>query len=207
VALRDLLAAIEAEAAADVTRLRAERHRAAAAVLADAEWQAAELERSAVSAAEEEEQEAGERRLAAARQSIAGRLRDAYEAAYRQICRDARARLRAVRERSDYPAILAALIGEARAALPAEIVLRVDPADELLIRRLLRGENRLRVETTLRCAGGVVVADGAGASARNTVEERFAAAEPYRRALAGRLLAADADGDPCTSAASGPVPA
>jgi len=39
----------------------------------------------------------------------------------------------------------------------------------------------------LRCAGGLEAADGRGARVRNTVEERFTAAEPALRALAGRL--------------------
>jgi V/A-type H+/Na+-transporting ATPase subunit E len=207
-ALQDLLAAIEADAAADIERLRAGRHREAAAILADAERQAAELERSAVSAAEQEERQAGERRLMAAREAIAGRLRDTHEDAYQQISRNARARLQMVRDRGDYPAIVAALLEEARVVLPAGAVVRVDPADEPLIRRLLRGENRLRVAATLRCAGGVVVADEeAGANVRNTVEERFTAAQPDLRALVGRLLGADGDGDPLAGATSGQVPA
>jgi hypothetical protein len=45
----------------------------------------------------------------------------------------------------------------------------------------------VRVEPTLRCAGGLEAADGRGARVRNTVEERFTAAEPALRALAGRL--------------------
>jgi V/A-type H+/Na+-transporting ATPase subunit E len=206
-ALHDLLAAIEADATADIERLRAGRHREAGAILADAERQAAELERSAVSAAEQTEREAGERRLTAALEAIAGRLRDAHEDAYQQICRDARARLRMVRERGDYPAIVARLLEEARSVLPSGVVVRVDPADELLIRRLLRGENRLRVAATLRCAGGVVVTDEAGASVRNTAEERFTAAEPDLRVLVGRLLGADGDGAPLAGAASRWAPA
>jgi len=154
-ALRDLLAAIEAEAATDIERLRAERHREAAAILADAELQATELERSAVCSAEHEEREAGERRLAAARQAIAGRQCDAHEAAYQQIAGEVRACLRTVRERGDYPAILAALLDEARSALPAGTLVRVDPADEGAGRRLIQGENGVRVAATLRCAGGL----------------------------------------------------
>ena len=190
-ALRDLLAAIEAEAAADIRRLRAERHREAAAIIEDAERRAAELERSAVAAAEQAEREAGERRLAAARQAIAGRLREAQEAAYQQIARDVRAGVLAAREREDYPAILAALLHEARSALPAGIIVQVAQPDELLIRRLLRDESRLRVTVTLPNAGGVQVTDGAGAVVRNTLEDRLAAAEPELRGLVGGLLAED----------------
>lgn len=191
-ALRDLLAAIEAEAAADINRLRAERDREAAAIIEDAGRRAAELKRSAVAAAEQAEREAGERRLAAARSAIAGRLREAQEAAYQQIARDVRARVLAARERDDYPAILAALLREARSALPATGNVQVTQADEPLIRRLLQAEPRLRVTVALPdTGGGVAITDGAGAVARNTLEDRLAAAEPELRALVGRVLAGD----------------
>jgi vacuolar-type H+-ATPase subunit E/Vma4 len=190
-ALRDLLAAIEAEAAADIWRLRAERRREAAAIIEDAGRQAAELKRSAVAAAEQAEREAGERRLAAARHTVAGRLREAQEAAYQQIARDARARVLAARKRDDYPAILAALLHEARSALPAGSNVQVAQADEPLVRRLLQGGPRLRVTVTLPDTGGVEVTDGAGAVVRNTLENRLTAAEPELRGLVGRLLAGD----------------
>jgi vacuolar-type H+-ATPase subunit E/Vma4 len=190
-ALRDLLAAIEAEAAADVRRLRAERHRKAAAIIEDAGRRAAELERSAVAAAEQAEREAGERRLMTARHAIAGRLYEAQEAAYQQIARDVRAGVLAARERDDYPAILAALLHEARSALPAGSSVQVAQADEVLIRRLLRDEPGLRVTVTLPNTGGVAVTDGAGTVACNTLEGRLAAAEPELRRLVGKVLAGD----------------
>lgn len=190
-ALRDLLATIEAEAAADIGRLRAERRREAAAIIEDARRRAAELKRSAVAAAEQDEREAGERRLAAARQASAGRLREAQEAAYQQIARDVRASVLAARERDDYTAILAVLLHEARSALPAGTNVHVAQADQLLVRRLLQGEPRLRVTVTLPDTGGVAVTDGAGAVVRNTLEDRLAAAEPELRGLVGRLLAGD----------------
>jgi vacuolar-type H+-ATPase subunit E/Vma4 len=190
-ALRDLLAAIEAEAAADIGRLKAERQREAAAIISDAERRSAELEQSAISAAEQAEREAGERRLMTARQAIAGRLREVQEAAYQQIATDIRAGVLAARERDDYLVILAELLHEARSALPAGSIVQVAPADELLIRRMLCGEPRLQVTVTLPNTGGVEVTDGAGAVACNTLEDRLAAAEPELRALVGRLLAQD----------------
>jgi vacuolar-type H+-ATPase subunit E/Vma4 len=190
-ALRDLLAAIEAEAADDIGRLRTERYREAAAIVSEAERRSAELEQSAVAAAEEAEREAGERRLTTARQAIAGRLREAQEAQYQQIARDVRARVLAPREREDYPAILAALLHEARSALPAASNVHVAQADERLARRLLQAEPRLRVTVTLADTGGVTLTDGAGTTVRNTMEDRLAAAEPELRVLVSRLLAGD----------------
>jgi hypothetical protein len=52
-------------------------------------------------------------------------LRDAHQAAYQQIAAETGARPTKVRERGDYPTILAALLAEARAALPAATVGRV----------------------------------------------------------------------------------
>jgi vacuolar-type H+-ATPase subunit E/Vma4 len=186
-ALRDLLAAIEAEAAAETSRLRHDRHRQADAIIAEAHRKARELEVAALATAEKEERRAGEQRLAAARRANAARLLDAREAAYEEIAQVARSRLGAIREREDYPEILAALLAEARSILPAGDLVRVDPSDERLVRRLLAGD-RLRVEPMLRCAGGVEVADGRGGRVRNTLEDRFTAAEPGLRALVGRLL-------------------
>ena len=100
----------------------------------------------------------------------------------------ARPQLRTVRERDDYPAILAALLDEVRALLPAVALVRVGPSDDLLVRRLLAGEDQVRVEPTLRCAGGLEVTDDRGARVCNTVEERFTAAEPALRAMAGRRV-------------------
>ena len=185
-ALPDLLAAIEAEAAAETARLRASRRAQADAILAEARQRARDLQAAAVTAAERGERQAGVLRLAAARETAAGRVRDAQEDAYQRIGQEVRERLRAVRRRADYPAIMAALLGEARSLLPALSLVRVDPVDEPLARRLLAGE-QVRVEPTLRCTGGLEAADGRGARVRNTVEERFAAAEPALRALAGRL--------------------
>jgi vacuolar-type H+-ATPase subunit E/Vma4 len=187
-ALRDLLAVIEADAAAETARLRAERAAAAEAIMSDARRRAGELEAAAVAAAETEERRAGELRVATARAAAGRQLLEAHEAVHQQIIDDVRDRLRSARRRDDYPRILAALIAQARAALPGATTVRVDPADEGLARRLLRAEPALRVEPSLRCAGGAEVADGYGATATNTVEARLAAAEPVLRTLVGRLL-------------------
>jgi len=186
-ALPDLLAAIEAEAAAETARLHAGRQAQADAILAEARQRARAVQAAAVAAAERDERQAGALRLAAARETAAARVRDAQEDVYRRIAQRARERLRGVRGRDDYPAIMAALLDEARSLLPAVSLVRVDPADEPLARRLLAGEPGVRVEPTLRCAGGLEAADGRGARVRNTVEERLTAAEPALRALAGRL--------------------
>lgn len=191
--LRDLLAVIEAEATADIGRLRDERSRETAAITEDAQRQARELERSAVAAADQAERAAGERRLAAARDELAARLRDTWEAAYQKIARDVWTEVLAARERDDYAVILAALLHEARSVLPAANAVQVARADEHLVRRLLEDEPGIRVTVTRPEAGGVTVTDAAGAVARNTLEDRLAAAEPGLRELAGKVLAGGRD--------------
>jgi len=206
-ALQDLLAAIEADAAAEAGRLRAERAAAAEAIIGDAGRRAAELEAAAIAAAERDERRAGELRVATARSAAGRQLLEAHEAVHQQIIDDVRDRLRSVRHLRDYPGILAALIAQALAALPSGTTVRVDPADEALARRLLRADGgpgagrrgEVTVEPSLNCAGGAEVADGAGAAASNTVEARLAAAEPALRTMVGRILN-DARGE----AAAGP---
>jgi vacuolar-type H+-ATPase subunit E/Vma4 len=187
-ALADLLTALETEASAEASRLRDERRAAAAAVITDARRQATDLVAAAVDAAGREEQRAGALRLRASRDALAARMREGREVAYRRIAERVRAELAAVRERADYPAILAALLAEARAVAPATGTVRVCPADEPLVRRWLADEPDVRIEATLDSAGGVEISDGAGTRVRNTVEDRFTTAEPALRALVGELL-------------------
>jgi vacuolar-type H+-ATPase subunit E/Vma4 len=205
-ALRDLLAAIEADATAEAARLRAGRQAAAEAIMARARDEAAELQTAAVSAAERDELAAAELRLADAGDAAAGRLREAHEAAYQRIASDVRGQLREIRRRGDYPQILSTWITEARAALPGATVVQVDPADEALARRLLEDETPLRVEPVLSCAGGVAVSDGAATTVINTLEGRLAAAEPALRALTGRLLGDDPERCLATAPGSEAVP-
>jgi vacuolar-type H+-ATPase subunit E/Vma4 len=202
-ALRDLLAAIETDAAAEAARLRAGRQAAAEAILARARDEASELQAGAVSAAEQAELAAAELRLAEARDAASTRLRQAHETAYQRIASDVRDQLREIRRRADYPQILASWMSEARAALSGATVVEVDPADEALARRLLAGQPPVTVEPALSCAGGAKVSDGAGATAVNTVEGRLAVAEPALRALTGQLLRYDSQGCPATMASPG----
>jgi vacuolar-type H+-ATPase subunit E/Vma4 len=98
-----------------------------------------------------------------------------------------RRRLETVRESSSYRTVLRALLRESLAALPAATVLRVDPRDERLAQDLLAElDVELELVATLQTAGGLELARGEDRVARNTVEERFANAEPRLRLLFGR---------------------
>ena len=86
-----------------------------------------------------------------------------------------------------YGTALRALLRESVTALPAAAVLRVDPRDDRMAADLL-GElgAELEIAATLETAGGVELARGEDRVVRNTVEERFANAEPALRLLFGR---------------------
>ena len=116
-------------------------------------------------------------------------LREAREEAFQAFVAELHGRLVSLRERADYPAILRTLIRESIAPVPAATVLRVDPRDERLVAELRRElAAELEVEPTLETAGGVELADRDGRTARNTIEERLANAEPELRLLFGAMF-------------------
>jgi vacuolar-type H+-ATPase subunit E/Vma4 len=184
--LADLLAGLEAEAASEAALLEAETREEAARIVDAARVEARALEERAVQAGEAGLQREAEQRRALARLAAAGAMREAREAAFGEFLAGVRARLEALREGSEYPSLLRALIRESSAALPAATVLRVDPRDERLAASLVRDlDLALDVVAVLDTAGGVELASGDGRTVRNTLEERLANAEPPLRLLFG----------------------
>jgi vacuolar-type H+-ATPase subunit E/Vma4 len=101
-------------------------------------------------------------------------------------------RLTTLRASAGYPDMLRNAIEESLAALPTATTLRVDPRDERLAIALLEQLGaRLSVVATLETAGGVEVVGSDGRNVRNTLEERFANAEPALRLLFGQTFAED----------------
>ena len=189
-ALVELLAGLEAEAAAETARLEAETRAEAERIVEAARSEAQALREQAARAGENELQREAEQRRAAARLAAAAVVREAHEQAFRDVLAEVRARLEELRERPGYRALLRALIGECLAALPAATVLRVDARDERLAAGLLGElEVELRIVADLETAGGVELEHDDGRAVRNTVEERLANAEPTLRLLFGEALA------------------
>jgi vacuolar-type H+-ATPase subunit E/Vma4 len=188
-ALVELLAGLEAEAASDAARLEAETREEANRILETARAEARQLQEQSAHANERELDGEAERRRALARLSAAAAVREAREEAFREFLAEVREHLAALRERAEYPSLLRALIRESTTALPDATVLRVDPRDERLASALVENlDAELNVVAVLTTAGGVELASGDGRTVRNTVEERLANAEPALRLLFGAAL-------------------
>jgi V/A-type H+-transporting ATPase subunit E len=191
-ALSDLLAGLKAEAAAEDARLDVETRAEATRIAAAAQDEARILKEQAHRVVEDELRREAETRRARARLAAAGAVRQAREQAFRELLAEVHRRLDAIRESPKYPTVLRALLRESLTALPAATVLRVDPRDERIAADLLAelGAN-LEITATLETAGGVELARGADRVVRNTVEERFANAEPALRLLFDRTQPAE----------------
>lgn len=185
-ALGDLLAGLEAEAAAETARLEAETREEAERIVEAARAEARALQEQAAHAGEAELRREAEQRRALARLAAAAAVREAREEAFRQFLAEVRARLDALRESSEFPAVLRSLIRESRAALPSATTLRIDPRDASLTAGLL-GELDLELDVVaaLETAGGIELSSDDGRTVRNTIEERLANAEPALRLLFG----------------------
>jgi V/A-type H+-transporting ATPase subunit E len=191
-ALSDLLAGLKAEAAAEDARFDAETRAEATRIAAAAQDEARMLQEQTLRVVEDELRREAETRRARARLAAAASLRQAHEEAFQAFLAEVRRRLDAIRESPSYPRVLGALLRESLTALPAAAVLRVDPRDERMAADLLAELGaKLEIAGTLETAGGVELARGEDRVLRNTVEERFANAEPALRLLFGRTQPAE----------------
>jgi vacuolar-type H+-ATPase subunit E/Vma4 len=186
-ALADLLAGLEAEAAAEEAQLEAETSAEVIRIDAAAKSDARLLRKEALREVEDELRREAEARRARARLAAAAAVRQARDDSFRECLEDVRGRLEAIRNSSSYPTVLRALLRESLAALPTATVLRVDPRDERVAAHLLTELGvDLEIVVTLRTAGGVELARGEDRAVRNTIEDRLANAEPALRLLFGR---------------------
>ncbi len=186
--LKDLLAAIKAEADGECSRLDAESRAEAEAILAAAREEAGrareEILRAHIPATEAE----ANRRAAVARLEASRLIREAREEAFSLLMAEVRSQLAAAREGGGYREAMRALLLEALVALPGAATLRVNPRDEAPAAGLAREVGGdLTVETDGIVTGGVVL-EGGGRVVRNTFEERLANAGPRLRPLYSRRL-------------------
>lgn len=188
-ALKDLLTALEADAATETERLRAETDAEASRIVESARQEARTLEEQAAQASELEFARELERRRSEARLTAAAMLREEHEACFATLQAALRRRLASLRETDDYAAVLRALIEESLAAVPSASLLRVDPHDAELAAGIVNElEVRLDLKPELDTLGGVEVVAGDGRTVRNTLDERLRNAEPALRVMAGEFL-------------------
>jgi len=186
-ALSDLLAGLQAEAAAEEAVLEAETRAEVTRIGEQAQAEARLLREQALQADEDELRREAEALRARARLAAAAAVRRAREDAFHELLVEVRARLEALRESASYPALLRALLRESLSALPAATSLRVDPRDERLAADLVAElDAELQIVATLETAGGVELTRGEDRAVRNTVEDRLANAESMLRLLFGR---------------------
>jgi vacuolar-type H+-ATPase subunit E/Vma4 len=186
-ALSNLLAGLQAEAAAEEAELEAETRAEVARIEERAQSEARTLREQALRADEDELRREAEALRARARLAAAAAVLRAREDAFQELLAEVGGRLGALRESASYPALLRALLRESLTALPAATSLRIDPRDERLAADLLAElDVELRIAATLETAGGVELTRGEDRAVRNTVEDRLANAEPTLRLLFGQ---------------------
>jgi V/A-type H+-transporting ATPase subunit E len=186
-ALSDLLAGLEAEAAAEEARLEAETSAEVIRIGDAAQAEARLLEEEALRGIEDQVLRETEARRAHARLAAAAAVRQARDDSFRECLENVRGRLEVIRNGSSYPTVFRALLRESLAALPTATVLRVDPRDERLAADVLAELGvDMEVVAALQTAGGVELARGEDRAVRNTIEDRLANAEPDLRLLFGK---------------------
>jgi vacuolar-type H+-ATPase subunit E/Vma4 len=185
-ALSDLLAGLEAEAAAEEAQLEAETSAEVIRIGDAAQAEVHLLEEEALRGIEDELRRETEARRARARLAAAAAVRQARDDSFQVCLEDVRGQLEVIRNSSSYPAVCRALLRESLAALPTATVLRVDARDGRLAAHLLTELGvDLEIVGTLQTAGGVELARGEDRVVRNTVEDRLENAEPALRLLFG----------------------
>ncbi|QIN78399.1 hypothetical protein GBA65_07530 [Rubrobacter marinus] len=190
--LKDLLAAIQAEADEERARVEAESRTEAEAILAAAREEAQAVRDGILRSGEPGIRAEATRRVALANLEAARSLRLVREESYKLLVAGARSELAALREDpARYRDAMFALFGEGLAALPDADTLRVDPRDEALAANTADG---LAVETAPIPLGGLVLESDDGRTLRNTFEDRLANADPDLRLWYGRRLDALAAG-------------
>ena len=187
-ALNDILEAIRADAADEATELRHKAKREIEAIRTQGADLAERLRLEAATARDEETADAARVIRNRARLEVSRRLRTSREAVYQSALTQVEARLASLREDDRYPRLFAGLVEEARQALPAGNVLRIDPRDKQLAERLLEADSRLTLEASLSTWGGVELGTEDGRRSLNPIEARLERAGPHLRQTVAELV-------------------
>jgi V/A-type H+-transporting ATPase subunit E len=176
-ALRDLLTALEEEGAAEHERAQQDRRRQASQLLADAHERGAKIHQDVVTAAETAARQEAEDLLITARFRARRAVRTARDDALEEVLGQVREQLLALPGSPDGPAMAAACLEEAVAAMPQATTVHVHPADAAT----LRPEAMVQVVADLE-HGGAIAEDDQGRYVDNTYLTRLANTWPEIRA-------------------------
>ncbi len=185
-AIDDILAAIRSDAEREIALVRRAAAKTRRAIAAAAEDAARRVEGEARARADEEAVREAEREERALRRALEGEHRALRERVFASLFEELDVRLAAARERGDYAILLRRLWADALAALPTARRAHVDPRDRELATALASASG-LELVADLHTAGGVVLDDGLGSRAINTLEARRAAGGDALRTLAAQL--------------------
>ena len=190
-ALADIVAALEAEADEEITRVETEASEQMEQIRRTTRNRARLAEREASSALDDGAARRRAQIVNRARLVVERRVHAAVEEIYQELTADVERRLAEVRDQEDYPHLFRRLLEECRSVLPDGRVVRVDPADESLCHRVLArvGCEGFAVDASLESAGGLELATIDGRrSVRNTFESRTWRADRSLRSLAAAAV-------------------
>jgi len=177
--LANVLEAIRREASEEAERRLDDARQRAQAIEDEAHVQAERLREQMEAEAAREGAESLRQQVQAARLQALRETRRRREEIFQQAQAEVRQALSTARDEENYPALLEALVAEARTALPDAALARVDPRD---------AAREPSAEPCLETWGGVELEAADGRIVRNTLEERLRRAEPELRRLAARAM-------------------
>lgn len=190
-ALADILAALDAEAEEEITRVENEASEQMEQLRRTARDDARLAEQEASSALDDDAIRRQAQIVNRARLVVERRMSAVAEEIYQELKTEVERRLAEVRGQDDYPDLFRRLLEECRSVLPDGRIARVDPADEALCHRVLvsAGCEDFVVDPALESAGGLELATTDGRrSVRNTFESRTWRADRSLRSIAARAV-------------------
>lgn len=189
-ALEHIIAALEQESAAQSAAIRAQAKAEAATLLEGSEAACTEMRAHALEAVQPRLRIERSRRINLARldaQRITLGVQEALVDAVYEACR---VQLAQARHRSDYAALLSALVDEVIEALGTPLLLEIDTQDAELLHGFLRDRHdSVSVRPGIQTWGGVIghTSDGR-ITVDNTLETRFSQAQERHRGKVAGLL-------------------
>lgn len=177
----------------EIGRIRSETAEAAAAALETGRSEAASLEETAAASLDDEAAQQRARIANRAHLAVERRLRAAAEEIYVEMRDEVSRRLATVRGSPGYQDLFDRLFDECRAVLPDARIVRVDPADQDVARRMLANLDLdgFSIDPGLVSMGGVELAtEDRRRCVRNTLEARTERGDRALRSLAATMVPA-----------------